>query len=437
MQQSNEISESAEKQSKTVISGAQTQIPGSTQQPPQHQHATAFRHGEASPLTQSITPDETADASGEKQIVAFLGPVASYTHQAALNKFSVDEFEIKPVITIKDIFTAVQDEQADYGVVPFENSSNGSVPFTLDLFADLTGRHPDIEVCGETFVPVRHCLLGRIMDSGKEKKLSTLKKDGLTDDGTTSTGSGVISLVAADAALRKVRDEDDYDSHSSGRVTPTQARPDPGRPRARPSHDTSHVRRLYSHPQAWGQCKHFLDYYFKGVEQEDASSTSKAAEIAARDESGTSAAISSKIAAEVHGLDVLAEGIQDVEDNATRFLIITKRRQSVGDAVVNDGEVDEKSGMRHYKSLISFTVSHEQPGALVDSLLVFKNNNLNLTSIPTRPVKEAWHYIFFVECNGRKRPNGRGGAVNDALNDLAKVAQSHRWLGSWENPLSR
>ncbi|KAK4949194.1 prephenate dehydratase, partial [Elasticomyces elasticus] len=71
------------------------------------------------------------------EVVAFLGPKASYTHQAALSYFTSQDHDLEPQIAIEDVFAAVQSGAAINGVVPFENSTNGSVLFTLDLFADL------------------------------------------------------------------------------------------------------------------------------------------------------------------------------------------------------------------------------------------------------------------------------------------------------------
>jgi len=83
-------------------------------------------------------------------------------------------------------------------------------------------------------------------------------------------------------------------------------------------------------------------------------------------------------------------------------------------------------------------VEHGEPGALADCLSVFKEHGLNLSSINTRPSGEApWHYVFLVEVMGRKLANGKGGAVNGALHDLERVAKTCRWLGSWENALTR
>jgi len=199
----------------------------------------------------------------------------------------------------------------------------------------------------------------------------------------------------------------------------------------KPLHDIKQIKKLYSHPQAWGQCKLFLSTYLKGTERQDVSSTSKAAELVAQDTTGTSAAISSRIAADLNNIDVLAEGIEDNEGNSTRFFII-RRQQDVPSPAAED----EQAEMANYKTLVSFTVEHGEPGALADCLAVFKKYSLNLTSCNTRPSGEApWHYIFFVEFMGRKRADGEGGAVNEAMQDLTRVAKGWRWLGSWENAL--
>ncbi|CAG5188182.1 uncharacterized protein ALTATR162_LOCUS11893 [Alternaria atra] len=206
-------------------------------------------------------------AEEKRPTVAFLGPEGSYTHQAALDAFpptSTPPVTLTPDITIEDVFSAVQSGTAYRGVVPFENSSNGSVVFTLDLFADLNNKYPDILVCGEAYVDVKHCLLGYSPGTP-----TTTTQDG--EDGKATKDYG--------------------------------------------KEEFSHIKKLYSHPQAWGQCKSFLTRYLKTAERHDVSSTSKAAEIASRDKSGESAALSSFIAAELFGLDVLAKEINDKKGN--------------------------------------------------------------------------------------------------------------------------
>ncbi|RMY93984.1 hypothetical protein D0862_09079 [Hortaea werneckii] len=371
----------------------------------------------------------------KKEVVGFLGPKASYTHQATLGHFPGPEYDVRPLTTIEDVFAAVQSGQAAYGVVPFENSSNGSVVFTLDLFADLHGRYPDILVWDEIYLAVHHCLLGQVPHT--EPVAKTAKLQGKSEQEEAAAADG----ERPNATFPHLPPQP---PSLSGQVTPTQAVPRPAKARVQPLHALTHVKKLYSHPQAWGQCKNFLAAYLKGVERQDVSSTSKAAQLVGEDTSGTSAAISSRIAAELNGLDVLAQGIEDNEGNSTRFFVV--RRQS-SDAVAGSttaagnqetatAEDDQREKAAEFKTLVSFTVDHGEPGALADCLEIFKKYGLNLTSINTRPSGEAaWHYIFFVEFMGRKLVGEQGGAVNEALQELDRVAKSWRWLGSWENAL--
>ncbi|KAI7340420.1 PDT-domain-containing protein [Hortaea werneckii] len=367
----------------------------------------------------------------KKEVVGFLGPKASYTHQATLGHFPGPQYDVRPLTTIEDVFAAVQSGQAAYGVVPFENSSNGSVVFTLDLFADLHGRYPDILVWDEIYLAVHHCLLGHTPHTEPVAKTAKLQENSEEEkDGERP-----------DAILPHLPPQ--QPPSLSGQVTPTQAVPQPTKARIQPLHPLTHVKKLYSHPQAWGQCKNFLAAYLKGTERQDVSSTSKAAQLVGEDVSGTSAAISSRIAAELNGLDVLAQGIEDNAGNSTRFFVV--RRQSsdavAGSTVAGNQETataedHQREKTAEFKTLVSFTVDHGEPGALADCLEIFKKYGLNLTSINTRPSGEAaWHYIFFVEFMGRKLAGEQGGAVNEALQELDRVAKSWRWLGSWENAL--
>jgi prephenate dehydratase len=304
------------------------------------------------------------------------------THpQAALSAFSPSSSNttLSPHTTIEDVFASIQNCSAYRGVVPFENSSNGSVVFTLDLFADLQKQYPDILVCGEAYVAVRHCLLGYTPSSNIPQSGSTSAK---SEDG----GEGV------------------------------------------PLHDLSHIKTLYSHPQAWGQCKTFLSTYLKNVERRDVSSTSRAAEIASQDKTGESAALSSMIAADLFNLSVLAEGINDNVGNTTRFLVL--RHASTSPSTPSLALLDD------WKSLITFTVDHANPGALAHCLSVFEKYGLNLTSINTRPSGvQNWNYIFFVEFKGRKEDGREESRVNKALGELEGLCRGFRWLGSWENRL--
>lgn len=312
----------------------------------------------------------------EKPVVCFLGPVSSYTHQATLSMFPKGKFELMPVVTIKDIFDTTQAGHATYGIVPFENSTNGSVVFTLDHFADRQSVYGDLSVCAEIYLDVHHCFLGHL---------------------------------PLNASL-------------------------------------AHIKHIYSHPQAFGQCTKFLTTHLHGIETIDVSSTSRAAELVKADKSGESAAISSAMAADLTGLHVLARDIEDREDNTTRFFVLRRGLTSEGSCIPGIIETrksrggDEKGNegkglslLSRTKSLVSFTVPHRSPGALADVLECFRRGGLNLTSINSRPsLNEPFQYVFFVEFEGHKfqDPDGR---VKGVLESVGKVAQSWRWLGSWES----
>src|SRR3974377_1362081 len=85
--------------------------------------------------------------------VAFLGPEATFTHQAAIQRFG-SSLRYSPQKTITDVFTEVSKRRADYGVVPVENSTEGVVTHTLDMFVD-----SDLKIVAQIVLPGRHCLL--------------------------------------------------------------------------------------------------------------------------------------------------------------------------------------------------------------------------------------------------------------------------------------
>jgi prephenate dehydratase len=90
--------------------------------------------------------------------VAYLGPTGTYSHEAAINYAKTRDAALVPQVTIKDVFDAVLRGSVTHGVVPIENSINGSVTMTFDLFRDL--KHGNLKVCGQEFVHVHHALLG-------------------------------------------------------------------------------------------------------------------------------------------------------------------------------------------------------------------------------------------------------------------------------------
>ncbi|HEV2393122.1 MAG TPA: prephenate dehydratase [Verrucomicrobiae bacterium] len=85
--------------------------------------------------------------------VAYLGPEATFTHQAAIRRFG-SSLRYSSQKTIADVFTEVSKKRAEYGVVPVENSTEGVVTHTLDMFVD-----SDLKIVAQIILPVQHCLL--------------------------------------------------------------------------------------------------------------------------------------------------------------------------------------------------------------------------------------------------------------------------------------
>lgn len=295
----------------------------------------------------------------------------------------------------------MQSQHAPYGVVPFENSTHGTVTFTLDNLADRAGEYADLVVCDEVYLDVHHFLLGRFPPSSSTTTTTTPQQ---TTSSSSSSEKGV------------------------------------------PLTTLTHIHRIYSHPQAFGQTTAFVRRYLPaGVETVEVSSTSRAAELAAADASGGSAAIASEMAGRAMGLDVLARCVEDREDNTTRFFVLRRRGDDAGEEGSGQGGEGEKRGGEgeagegdvygggKYKSLVSFTVPHRRPGALADALACFGARGLNLTSISSVPsLVGPFQYLFFVEFEGSRfdDPEGR---VSGVFADLERVAERWRWLGSWRN----
>jgi chorismate mutase/prephenate dehydratase len=95
--------------------------------------------------------------------VAYLGPEATFTHQAAIRRFG-SSLRYSPQKTIADVFSEVSKRRADYGVVPVENSTEGVVTHTLDMFVD-----SDLKIVSQIVLPIQHCLLSKFKRSQIKK----------------------------------------------------------------------------------------------------------------------------------------------------------------------------------------------------------------------------------------------------------------------------
>ena len=145
------------------------------------------------------------------------------------------------------------------------------------------------------------------------------------------------------------------------------------------------VEKVYSKPEVFAQCRNWLTATFKGAQTISVASTAKAAQLAAQEPKA--AAIGSTVAAELYELRIICENIEDIANNVTRFLVISR---------------EDARPTGEDKTAILFSTAHKA-GALADVLDVFKRYEINLTNIESRPSrKRQWEYYFFVDFLGHR-----------------------------------
>lgn len=263
--------------------------------------------------------------------VGFLGPQGTFSEIAARRHFG-QSAALTPVASITEVFRAIETGQTDFGVVPVENSSEGSVNLTLDHLLD----YP-VKICGEVQLRIVH------------------------------------NLVSAGTPLAAMQ-------------------------------------RIYVHYQTRAQCRQWLTQQAPGVELVDASSNAEAARRAAADPD--SGAISTRLAAELYGLQMLAEHIEDNPENTTRFLVI--------------GKIETRPTGADKTSLV--LSSHNRPGSLFDLLQPLAQAGISMTRIESRPAPHGlWEYVFFVDLEG----HAEDAALSPPLAALREQAIFFKWLGSY------
>jgi chorismate mutase/prephenate dehydratase len=145
------------------------------------------------------------------------------------------------------------------------------------------------------------------------------------------------------------------------------------------------VEKVYSKPEVFAQCRNWLTATFKEAKTIAVASTAKAAQMAS--EEPRAAAIGSKVAAELYGLKMICENIEDIANNITRFLVASR---------------EDARPTGEDKTAALFSTAHKA-GALVDVLEAFKKYDINLTNIESRPSKKReWEYYFFVDFLGHR-----------------------------------
>lgn len=178
-----------------------------------------------------------------------------------------------------------------------------------------------------------------------------------------------------------------------------------------PGTGLSEVRRVYSKAEALMQTTRFLDEH-GDWERISVANTAVAAQKVLREGDSAQAAVCSAYAAEVYGLEVLADDINDEKSNSTRFIVVTNQKVFLKNAS---------------KISICFEVPHES-GSLYQMLSHFIYNDLNMTRIESRPIEgKTWEYRFFVDFEG----NLENPAVKNAVRGLREEARNLKILGNY------
>lgn len=264
--------------------------------------------------------------------VAFQGESGAFSEEAAYKYFGF-EITTRSCERFDDIFNTVEKGEAGYGIIPIENSLEGSISQTYDLLLD-----SKLKVCGETELRVIHCLIA--------------------NPGTT------------------------LDS----------------------------IKKIYSHPQALGQCRNFLKRFnFELIPAYDTAGSVKIVkQIGTRDV----AAIASARAADIYEMNIIAREIEDNPGNYTRFFVLAEHDSP---PTGND------------KTSIVFSVP-DKPGSLYTFLDIMAKNKINLTKIESRPTRrKAWEYNFYLDFEGHRENT----EVKETLVKLEEKSIFIKILGSY------
>ncbi|BEN86373.1 P-protein [Serratia marcescens] len=294
---------------------------------------------EDSVLTQqALLQHQLNPVSQHSARIAFLGPKGSYSHLAA-RQYAARHFDRLIECgcqKFQDIFTQVETGQADYAILPIENTSSGSINEVYDLL-----QHTSLSIVGELTNPINHCV-----------------------------------LIAGDS-------------------------------------DLSQIETVYSHPQPFQQCSQFLNR-FPHWKIEYTESTAAAMEKVAKLNSPKVAALGSEAGGALYGLQVLEHNLANQQQNITRFIVLARKAVDVSEQVPAKTTLIMATG--------------QQSGALVEALLVLRDNGIIMTKLESRPINgNPWEEMFYIDVQA----NLRADAMQKALRDLAPITRSLKVLGCY------
>ncbi|CQD41296.1 bifunctional chorismate mutase/prephenate dehydratase [Yersinia mollaretii] len=270
--------------------------------------------------------------------IAFLGPKGSYSHLAA-RQYAARHFE--QLIEcgcqkFQDIFTQVETGQADYAVLPIENTSSGSINDVYDLL-----QHTSLSIVGEITNPIDHCV-----------------------------------LVATET-------------------------------------DLNQIETVYSHPQPFQQCSQFINR-FPHWKIEYCESTAAAMEKVAQMKSPKAAALGSEAGGALYNLQVLEHNLANQQQNITRFIILARKAIDVSEQIPAKTTLIMATG--------------QQSGALVEALLVLRDQGIIMTKLESRPINgNPWEEMFYIDVQA----NLRSEAMQKALANLTPITRSLKVLGCY------
>ena len=273
----------------------------------------------AEPETETVLPAATHPHS-----VAFQGEHGAFSEIALKKFFDTEKYRSLPCKTFHDVFESVLKGEAEFGIVPIENSLAGSIHTNYDLLL----RYPDLTICGETKIRVSHNLIGI--------KTTELKN----------------------------------------------------------------IQRVYSHPQALGQCARFIEEH--GYRTFAVVDTSGSVAMVKEMNDPQAAAIAGDAAAEYWDMKILKPGIESDPKNFTRFYIVCRKE--------NKPKTENPD-----KVSIVFSTKDE-PGALLKILKIFADGGLNLSKLESRPIfGKPWEYLFYaaLDTDGKTDTKGIFESVKD------------------------